>query len=156
MCLEKLFDRLPQGRILAPPWLIPVLLGLILSQSGMAEETLLHAFALNEIDEGGATHAVVWRGERPAQLQVRIQGLPDRIVEHRVIDDRVTLLSLSRVPSSVHFDVRDENDGLLATTQARAMPFGWQPDVPGVGPDRPIGAAVIYRDELVVGGYFSA
>ncbi|TVR96906.1 MAG: hypothetical protein EA418_04445 [Wenzhouxiangellaceae bacterium] len=156
VCLEKLFDRLPQGRILAPPWLIPVLLGLILSQSGMAEETLLHAFALNEIDEGGATHAVVWRGERPAQLQVRIQGLPDRIVEHRVIDDRVTLLSLSRVPSSVHFDVRDENDGLLATTQARAMPFGWQPDVPGVGPDRPIGAAVIYRDELVVGGYFSA
>lgn len=148
--------RLPKGPTHRLPWLIPGLLGLLLSHSSMAEETLLHAFALNEIDEGGATHAVVWRGERPAQLQVRVQGLPDRIVEHRVIEDRVTLLSLSRVPSSVHFDVRDENDSLLATVQASPLPFGWQPDVPGVGPDRPIGAAVIYRDELVVGGYFSA
>ncbi|TVQ40358.1 MAG: hypothetical protein EA370_03680 [Wenzhouxiangella sp.] len=139
-----------------PQYFAGFLWALALSFSVSAEISSLQVFALSEIDEGGATHAVIWRGDGPVNLRVRSIGLPDRIVVERAIEDRVTLLRLSGVPGTVRFEIFDQDLNRLAEQQAEPFPFGWQPDASGIGPDRPISSAVIYQDELIVGGQFTA
>lgn len=106
-------------------WFVPLSFLVFLVPAG-AETPPLQVFALNAIDEGGATHAVIWRGDDDALLRVRSVGLPDRIVLEQPIEDRVTPLSLSGVPNTLRFEIRDQARNRLAEQQAEPLPWPWE------------------------------